>query len=80
MHPPPKTAPTAGPHPPCAILPSRASPHRETPTHPHLLAAALILAATPAVAFQSPADMAAIDAALAFASLSAEDLARVRQA
>ncbi|MDH3262971.1 MAG: hypothetical protein OEM24_03115 [Paracoccaceae bacterium] len=42
------------------------------------LAAALFLAA-PAHAFQCPADMAAIDAALATASLSAEDLARVQE-
>lgn len=34
--------------------------------------------ALPAAAFQCPADMAEIDAALASASLSAEDLARVQ--
>ena len=45
----------------------------------HLLAAALVLAAGPAFAFQCPADMAEIDAALASASLSAEDLARVQE-
>jgi hypothetical protein len=43
-----------------------------------ILAATLTLAAAPAFAFQCPADMAAIDAALATASLSAEDLARVQ--
>lgn len=43
-----------------------------------LLAAAVVaLTAFPAMAFQCPADMAAIDAALATASLSAEDKAKV---
>lgn len=42
------------------------------------LAASLFLA-LPAQAFQCPADMAEIDAALATASLSAEDLARVQE-
>lgn len=41
--------------------------------------AATILLALPAQAFQCPADMAAIDEALASASLSAEDLARVTE-
>lgn len=45
----------------------------------HLILAAALLLATPAFAFQCPADMAAIDAALATASLSAEDLARVQE-
>lgn len=44
-----------------------------------LIFAAAFLAAGPALAFQCPADMAAIDAALATASLSAEDLARVQE-
>ena len=39
--------------------------------------AALFVA--PAWAFQCPADMAAIDAAIASASLSAEDLAKVQE-
>ncbi|WP_112322403.1 hypothetical protein [Oceanibium sediminis] len=39
----------------------------------------LALATTPALAFQCPADMAEIDAALTTASLSAEDLARVQE-
>lgn len=46
----------------------------------HLITAALLaFFASPAVAFQCPADMAAIDAALKTASLSATDLARVKQ-
>lgn len=44
-----------------------------------LVLAAALLFATPALAFQCPADLAAIDAALAGASLSAEDLARVQE-
>jgi hypothetical protein len=44
-----------------------------------LFLAAALLAASPALAFQCPADMAAIDAALASATLSAEDLARVQE-
>jgi hypothetical protein len=45
-----------------------------------LITAGLIaLLASPALAFQCPADMAAIDAALASASLSEEDLARVKE-
>lgn len=39
----------------------------------------LTLLAFPALAFQCPADMAAIDAALATATLSDEDLARVNE-
>ncbi|GGO35136.1 hypothetical protein GCM10010991_26940 [Gemmobacter aquaticus] len=39
----------------------------------------LALLASPTLAFQCPADMAAIDAALQTASLSAEDLARVKE-
>ena len=46
----------------------------------HLATAALLtLLAAPATAHQCPADMAQIDAALASASLSAADLARVKQ-
>lgn len=41
--------------------------------------AATLLLALPAQAFQCPADMAAIDAALASANLSAEDLAKVQE-
>ncbi len=44
-----------------------------------ILAVALALAATPALAYHCPADMAAIDEALQTASLSAEDLARVQE-
>lgn len=46
-----------------------------------LTLAALVAAllAAPAVAFQCPADMAEVDAALATASLSAEDMARVQE-
>ncbi len=44
-----------------------------------LIAAAFTLVAAPAFAFQCPADMSAIDAALATASLSAEDLAKVQE-
>lgn len=41
---------------------------------------ALIVAlATPALAFQCPADMAAIDAAIGNATLSEEDMARVNE-
>ena len=45
------------------------------------LAAILIFTAfaAPAFAFQCPADMAAVDAALATASLSEEDLAKVKE-
>lgn len=46
----------------------------------HLATAALvILLASPAAAFQCPADMAQIDRALPSASLSSADLAKVRQ-
>jgi hypothetical protein len=46
-----------------------------------LTLAALVAAclASPAVAFQCPADMAAVDEAMASASLSAEDQARVQE-
>lgn len=43
------------------------------------LALALALAASPALAFQCPADMAAIDAALATAQLSEADRAKVME-
>lgn len=46
---------------------------------PLLFALALSMVALPASAFQCPADMAAIDAALETANLSAEDLARVKE-
>jgi hypothetical protein len=42
-------------------------------------AATLALLAGPALAFQCPADMAAIDAALATASLSEADMAKVKE-
>jgi hypothetical protein len=42
-------------------------------------AIAAMFIALPAHAFQCPADMAAIDAALSTASLSADDLARVQE-
>ena len=46
----------------------------------HLItAAALALLATPALAGRCPADMAAVDAALKTANLSAADLAKVKQ-
>ncbi|WP_323766731.1 hypothetical protein [Marinovum sp.] len=46
----------------------------------HLTTAALLaLLASPAAAHQCPADMAAVDAALQTASLSAADLAKVKQ-
>ncbi|WP_417523160.1 hypothetical protein [Marinovum sp.] len=46
----------------------------------HLITAAVLaLLAGPAAAHQCPADMAAVDAALKTASLSAADLARVKQ-
>lgn len=46
----------------------------------HLATAALVtLLASPAAAHQCPADMAQIDRALPSASLSAADLAKVRQ-
>lgn len=45
-----------------------------------ITAAVLALLASPALAFQCPGDMAAIDAALdAGADLSADDLARVKE-
>ena len=44
-----------------------------------LAAAVAAFLAVPAFAFQCPADMAEIDAALQTASLSAEDLARVQE-
>jgi hypothetical protein len=44
-----------------------------------ITAGLLAFLASPALAFQCPADMAAIDAALQTASLSAEDLARVKE-
>lgn len=39
----------------------------------------LAILASPVLAFQCPTDMAVIDAALATANLSAEDLARVKE-
>jgi hypothetical protein len=45
-----------------------------------LIAASLLaVLASPVLAFQCPADMKAIDAALATANLSDEDLARVKE-
>lgn len=44
-----------------------------------ITAALLVLLASPVLAFHCPADMAAIDAALPAAKLSAEDLARVKE-
>ncbi|MFZ0100592.1 MAG: hypothetical protein WAK98_19070 [Gemmobacter sp.] len=44
-----------------------------------ITAGVLALLASPVLAFQCPADMAAIDAALQNKSLSEEDLARVKE-
>mgnify|MGYP000359715876 CR=1 FL=1 len=44
-----------------------------------IAAAAISLLAAPAFAFQCPADMAAIDAALADGSLSEADMAKVQE-
>jgi hypothetical protein len=44
-----------------------------------ITAGVLALLASPVLAFQCPADMAAIDAALQNTSLSEEDLARVKE-
>ena len=44
-----------------------------------IMTAFLALLAAPALAFQCPADMSAIDAALETAALSEEDMARVKE-
>lgn len=44
-----------------------------------ITAGLLALLASPVLAFQCPADMAAIDAALATATLSEEDMAKVKE-